>query len=114
MQLAEERNQWIDASNGVVWILAIQAHKDAVAMLQTLLQPQDQAWIIPVPSHKSWSRSALLQELPQLEHQLQEADGLETVLNHLSSNEWPTPVPIVAGSLYLIGDLFARGVVTAE
>ena len=114
VQLAEERNQWIDASNGVVWILAIQAHKDAVAMLQTLLQPQDQAWIIPVPSHKSWSRSALLQELPQLEHQLQEADGLETVLNHLSSNEWPTPVPIVAGSLYLIGDLFARGVVTAE
>ena len=114
VQLAEERNQWIDASNGVVWILAIQAHKDAVAMLQALMQPQDQAWIIPVPSHKSWSRSALLQELPQLEHQLQEADGLETVLNHLSSNEWPTPVPIVAGSLYLIGDLFARGVVTAE
>ena len=114
VQLAEERSQWIDASNGVVWILAIQAHKDAVAMLQTLLQPQDQAWIIPVPSHKSWSRSALLQELPQLEHQLQEADGLETVLNHLSSNEWPTPVPIVAGSLYLIVDLFARGVVTAE
>ena len=114
VQLAEERSQWIDASNGVVWILAIQAHKDAVAMLQTLLLPQDQAWIIPVPSHKSWSRSALLQELPQLEHQLQEADGLETVLNHLSSNEWPTPVPIVAGSLYLIGDLFARGVVTAE
>ena len=114
VQLAEERSQWIDASNGVVWILAIQAHKDAVAMLQALLQPQDQAWIIPVPSHKSWSRSALLQELPQLEHQLQEADGLETVLNHLSSNEWPTPVPIVAGSLYLIGDLFARGVVTAE
>ena len=114
VQLAEERNQWIDASNGVVWILAIQAHKDAVAMLQTLLLPQDQAWIIPVPSHKSWSRSALLQELPQLEHQLQEADGLETVLNQLSSNEWPTPVPIVAGSLYLIGDLFARGVVTAE
>ena len=114
VQLAEERSQWIDASNGVVWILAIQAHKDAVAMLQKLLLPQDQAWIIPVPSHKSWSRSALLQELPQLEHQLQEADGLETVLNHLSSNEWPTPVPIVAGSLYLIGDLFARGVVTAE
>ena len=114
VQLAEERSQWIDASNGVVWILAIQAHKDAVAMLQKLLLPQDQAWIIPVPSHKSWSRSALLQELPQLEHQLQEADGFETVLNHLSSNEWPTPVPIVAGSLYLIGDLFARGVVTAE
>jgi len=36
------------------------------------------------------------------------------VLHQLSSNGWPTPMPIVAGSLYLIGDLFARGVVTAE
>ena len=97
-----------------MWVLAIQAHKDAVAMLEALLQPQDQAWIIPVPSHKSWSRAALLQELPQRGHQLQEADNLETVLNQLSNDGWPTPMPIVAGSLYLIGDLFARGVVTAE
>ena len=114
VQLAKERSLWTNASNGVVWILAIQAHKDAAAMLQALLQPQDQAWIIPVPSHKSWSRTALLQELPQLDHQLQEADGLEIVLNQLSRDGWPTPMPIVAGSLYLIGDLFARGVVAAE
>ena len=114
MQLAQERQTWTNASRGVVWILAIQAHKDAVAMLEALLQPQDQAWIIPVPSHKSWSREALLQELPQRGHQLQEADNLETVLNQLSRDGWPTPMPIVAGSLYLIGDLFARGVVTAE
>jgi dihydrofolate synthase/folylpolyglutamate synthase len=114
VQLAKERSQWSGACNGVVWILAIQAHKDAVAMLQTLLQPQDQAWIIPVPSHRSWSRSALLQALPQLEQQLQEAESLESVLHQLSSNGWPTPMPIVAGSLYLIGDLFARSVVRAE
>ena len=114
VQLAKERSQWTNASNGVVWILAIQAHKDAAAMIQALLQPQDRAWIIPVPSHKSWSRTALLQELPQLDHQLQEADDLEIVLNHLSRDGWPTPMPIVAGSLYLIGDLFARGVVAAE
>ena len=67
-----------------------------------------------MPGHKSWNRRALLQELPQLEHQLQEADSLETVLSQFSSDGWPTPMPIVAGSLYLIGDLFARGVVTAE
>ncbi len=114
VQLAEERKRWTDASNGMVWILAIQAHKDAVAMLKALVQPNDQAWIIPVPSHKSWSRSALLQELPELGQQLQEADGLESVLKQLSSDGWPTPMPVVAGSLYLIGDLFACGVVTAE
>ena len=114
VQLAEERVHWTNASIGVVWILAIQAHKDAAAMLQALLQPQDQAWILPVPGHKSWCRAALLKELPDLDNQLQEADGLETVLNQLSSDGWPTPMPIVAGSLYLIGDLFARGVVTAE
>ena len=114
LQLAQERGHWPQASKGVVWILAIQAHKDAAAMLEALLQPQDQAWIIPVPGHKSWSRKALLQELPQLNHQLKEANGPETVLNQLSRDGWPTPMPIVAGSLYLIGDLFARGVVTAE
>jgi len=114
MQLAEERVHWTNASIGVVWILAIQAHKDAAAMLQALLQPQDQAWIIPVPGHKSWCRAALLKELPDRSNQLQEADSLETVLNQLNSDGWPTPMPIVAGSLYLIGDLFARGVVTAE
>lgn len=114
VQLAEERKRWTNASSGVVWILAIQAHKDAVAMLEALLQPQDRAWIIPVPSHRSWSRSALLQELPQLELQLHEADRLEAVLTQFSSDGWPTPVPIVAGSIYLIGDLFARGIVTAE
>ena len=113
-QLSEERSQWSGACNGVVWVLAVQAHKDAVAMLQALLQPEDRAWIIPVPGHKSWSRSALLNDLPEHGHQLQEADGLETVLHHLSRDGWPTPMPIVAGSLYLIGDLFARGVVTAE
>ena len=86
LQLAQERGQWPQASKGVVWILAIQAHKDAAAMLQALLQPQDQAWIIPVPGHKSWSRKALLNELPQLNHQLKEADGAETVLNQLSSD----------------------------
>ena len=114
VQLAEERVHWTSASIGVVWILAIQAHKDAAAMLQALLQPQDQAWIIPVPGHKSWRRAALLKELPDRGNQLQEADSLETVLNQLNSDGWPTPMPIVAGSLYLIGDLFARGVVTAE
>ena len=114
VQLAEERVHWTNASIGVVWILAIQAHKDAAAMLQALLEPQDQAWIIPVPGHKSWCRAALLKELPDRGNQLQEADSLETVLNQLNSDGWPTPMPIVAGSLYLIGDLFARGVVTAE
>nr|WP_255617951.1 dihydrofolate synthase [Synechococcus sp. MU1625] len=114
VQLAEERVHWTNASIGVVWILAIQAHKDAAAMLEALLQPQDQAWIIPVPGHKSWCRAALLKELPDRGNQLQEADSLETVLNQLNSDGWPTPMPIVAGSLYLIGDLFARGVVTAE
>ena len=93
VQLAGERSQWSDAANGVIWILAIQAHKDAVAMIQALLQQQDQAWIIPVPGHKSWSRSTLLQALPQFSHQLQEAGGLETVLHQLSSDGWPTPMP---------------------
>ena len=63
VQLAEERSQWSDACNGVVWILAIQAHKDAVAMLQTLLQPQDQAWICLLYTSPS-PRDATLSRMP--------------------------------------------------
>ena len=44
-------------------------------LLSHLLQQQDQAWSIPVPGHKSWSRSTLLQALPQFSHQLKEAGG---------------------------------------
>ena len=97
------------------WILGIQSHKQAIAMLQILLQPQDRAWIVPVPDHNSWTLEALLQRSPQWTDQLISASSVEQALVQINTPEQrKSAVPVLAGSLYLIGDLLARAVVTAE
>ena len=117
--LRQERSHWPYAAEGLTWILAIQAHKQAPAMLQTLLEPQDQAWIVPVPGHHSWTRAMLLNENLAWAQQLFElpakaADddaGLPVirVLEQLERQGWPAATPVIAGSLYLLGDLLASG-----
>ena len=84
-------------------------------MLDHLLADRDQAWIVPVPGHRSWTRDALLEERADWEEQLHDAPCAEAALETLAGREgWPDPVPVIAGSLYLIGDLLGRGVLTAE
>ena len=114
-QLALERQRWQGQEQGVVWILGIQAHKQAVGMLQLLLQPQDQAWMVPVPSHRSWTRDALVQEKQHWGDQLRDATSAEDALKRIEETSgWPQPMPVLAGSLYLIGDLLERRLVQAE
>ena len=114
-QLAMERRRWPGEEAGVCWILAMQAHKQAPTMLKHLLQPHDRAWIVPVPDHRSWTRSQLAEHCPQWRNQLLQADSGEAALLKIQQDgAWPRPMPVVAGSLYLLGDLFARAVVTAE
>ena len=99
----------------MIWILAIQSHKQAPVMLEHLLRAQDRAWIIPVPDHHSWTRDQLMKRQPALQRQLWEAPSVEAVLQHLlTKDEWPQAMPVVAGSLYLLGDPFARNLVEAE
>jgi dihydrofolate synthase/folylpolyglutamate synthase len=116
--LALERQHWPHQANGVTWILGIQAHKQAPTMLKTLLKPQDQAWIVPVPGHRSWTRTQLLNENPgwtlQL-HALPDSDPAHTkseavaeVLTLLEQQGWPAAAPVIAGSLYLIGHLLEQ------
>ena len=114
-QLALERGRWPGEDAGVCWILAMQAHKQAPAMLEHLLDPSDRAWIVPVPDHHSWTRSRLAEQCSRWHNQLLEADSGEAALLEIQARgAWPRPMPVVAGSLYLLGDLFARAVVTAE
>ena len=114
-QLARERLGWPGQELGVTWLLAIQAHKQARAMLKHLLQPLDQAWIIPVPGHRSWDVNALLQLNPDWHSQLHQADDADSALVQIEAQgSWSDPIPVVAGSLYLLGDLFRRKLVTAE
>ena len=114
-KLAHERQQWSDQKLGVCWILGLQFHKQAPAMLRYLLKPNDLAWIVPVPEHRSWTQPQLAEACPELASQLQTANAVEQVFSILLTQKpWPTPPPVVAGSLYLLGDLLAKQIIKAE
>ena len=78
------------------WVVGMLAHKQGPEMLDALLAPGDQAWLVPVPEHASWSREALLQ-----------AADLDAALAAATA-QGAGPV-VVAGSLYLLGALLAAG-----
>ncbi len=111
-QLALERRCWNQPGHQQIWILGIQGHKQAPEMLRILLEPNDEAWIVPVPGHASWTADALSEIFPTHAHQLRSASSVEDVLIKLFKNDSdrPRPMPVIAGSLYLIGSLLNEGV----
>lgn len=112
--LAKERCRWLATDQAQRWVLAIQAHKQAPAMLKHLLQSNDLAWIIPVPEHRSWSVEQLQLDVPELAHQLRGAADVTGALTQLAQDGWPQAAPVIAGSLYLIGHLLETDQLQAE
>jgi dihydrofolate synthase/folylpolyglutamate synthase len=92
-------------------LLGIQRHKEAAPMLRALLLPGDEAFITPIAGHASWDQPALGEACPELADQLQAvtnpAAGLERLLrcDIDGDAEAPHPQPVIAGSLYLLGDV---------
>ena len=84
------------------WLLGIQRHKEGAAIVEALLATEDQAWILALPNHPSWSAADLIAALPHRSEQIQQAnsplEGLEQLLK-------PGATPVIAGSLYLIATL---------
>ncbi len=112
-QLSIERDVWSDQESGIIWILGIQKRKDMIGILQKLIREKDLAWIVPVPGQQSWSKDQILSSCPEYKNQIKEAFCVEEVLSALKKqSRWPSPPPIISGSLYLIGDLFQRQVLT--
>ena len=110
-QLSVERNGWTDQESGVIWILGIQIRKDIAGILRKLIKLNDLVWIVPVPDQQSWSRDQILSLCPEYEDQIKEAICVEEILSTLKKRDgWPTPPPVISGSLYLIGDLFKKEV----
>ncbi len=104
-QLSRERQKWNRQELGVRWILGIQKQKDAIQMIRSLLKANDLIWIVPIPGYPSWSRSQLLEYLPEIQGKIFESNSIIDVLKMFkSNNEWPVPPPVISGSLYLIGD----------
>jgi dihydrofolate synthase / folylpolyglutamate synthase len=88
------------------WLLGMLANKQGPELLATLLAPDDRAWIVPVPGHASWSCAELAAAVPQRASQLQQAadlaEGVERAHRAAGGDRL-----ILAGSLYLIGELLA-------
>jgi dihydrofolate synthase/folylpolyglutamate synthase len=82
------------------WLLGVQRHKEAPAMLELLLRPGDRAAVVAVPEHASWSRDDLAAACPDRADQLEVARDLAAGLDSLLA---PGPLPVVAGSLFLLG-----------
>ena len=83
------------------WLLGMQISKEAPQLLDALLRPGDQVALVPVPDLPSWSRAELVAARPLLAPQLREVatpcEGLEWLVAS------PGPLPVVAGSLHLLG-----------
>ncbi|MGB5136113.1 MAG: hypothetical protein WBN89_13155, partial [Prochlorococcaceae cyanobacterium] len=99
------------------WVLGMLASKEGPQILEALLAPGDRAWIVPVAGHASWTLPQLEAVLaagahPRLVEQLRPAPDPGTAIRQAAeqtSDESGTAgTVLVAGSLYLIGQLLAR------
>ncbi|MFM8975753.1 MAG: FAD-binding protein [Vulcanococcus sp.] len=82
------------------WLIAMQRHKDAPQLLQTLLRQGDQARMLALPEHPSWSAEEL-EAATGLPLQPAEAD-LPSNLHWLVAS---AALPVACGSLYLVAEL---------
>ena len=103
---AEALRQSLDAMEPQLprhWLLGIQRHKDGVAMVRALLAGDDQAWVAPIAGSRSWSAAELQSECPDLASQLHHCSDAKGGLKHLLGS---AAQPVVAGALYLLGELW--------
>ena len=103
---AEALRQSLDAMEPQLprhWLLGIQRHKDGVAMVRALLAGGDQAWVAPIAGSRSWSAAELQSECPDLASQLHHCSDAKGGLKQLQGS---AAQPVVAGSLYLLGELW--------
>ena len=82
------------------WLLGIQRHKEGAVMLEQLLRPGDRAAVVAVPEHASWTLEELAAACPGKADQLEPAGSLAAGLDSLLPGG---PLPVVAGSLLLLG-----------
>ena len=88
------------------WLLGMLANKQGPEIAAALLAPDDRAWIVPVPGHACWSLEALTAACPRLASQLRSAPSLEAGLAQAGSGLQRV---VVAGSLYLLGQVAPSG-----
>ncbi|MBM5815671.1 MAG: bifunctional folylpolyglutamate synthase/dihydrofolate synthase [Cyanobacteria bacterium K_Offshore_surface_m2_239] len=85
------------------WLLAIQRTKDAPALLDALLAPDDAAALGGLPDLPCWTVEELARARPGLRGRLR---GVETPTEGLEWLRPPGPLPVIAGSLHWLGEIW--------
>jgi hypothetical protein len=94
--------QEFDRQQARRWLLGIQRHKQAPELLDALLAPGDAVGVVAIPDHRSWSAAELLAERPSLAGRIEALPELTAGLDWVTAAE---PLPVVTGSLHLLGAL---------
>nr|AUG32241.1 putative bifunctional Dihydrofolate/Folylpolyglutamate synthase [Paulinella longichromatophora] len=94
----------------IFWIIGVLANKNAPEMIEALLCPLDQAWIVPVPNHISWDSDSLSAACNKNKDQIKSANNLYTALDLVcdkiaNRDKVYPPIIVVTGSLYLASTL---------
>lgn len=121
---AKSLRRYIDKTypnQSITWLMGMLETKEHAAVFEALLRPGDRLYLVPVPGHLSAepeSLSAIAQKIcPQLAH-IQTCSTLERALERALETALPLslqtqpaqaqPTTVLCGSLYLIGDFYAR------
>ncbi|MGV2831512.1 bifunctional folylpolyglutamate synthase/dihydrofolate synthase [Myxosarcina sp. GI1(2024)] len=90
----------------VVWVMGMLSTKDHRDILEILLRPEDELYLVPVPDHSS----ALPKDLADLAREVcpqlnkcQTYDGLFIALDAVWEHNRREPLVVLCGSLYLVG-----------
>lgn len=86
-------------AGGRRWLIGIQSHKDAPALLEALLRPGDRVRVCALPEHSSWTAEALQRPGVVISAACGEA---EQDLRWLVES---SQLPVICGSLYLVAAL---------
>ncbi len=87
------------------WVFGALVTKDYRHMLRTLLRPRDSFFAVPVPSHSCVKPEVLAGEAQDL-CELKSVQAWESLGPALDQAVINSPLVVVAGSLYLVGELF--------
>lgn len=92
-------------NSGRRWLLAMQRSKEAPELLDALLGPDDEAAIVALADLPCWPVEALLEARPGLQGRLVAMDDPQAGLCWLKGS---VPMPVVAGSLHLLGAIWPQ------
>jgi dihydrofolate synthase/folylpolyglutamate synthase len=88
-----------DLAGGRRWLIGIQRHKDAPALLQALLRPGDAVRLCGLPEHSSWTVEALQRDGVMIS--AASGEPQQDLLWLVESSQ----LPVICGSLYLVAAL---------